>query len=241
MDDAVSHQNRPASEEASARSVSAVLDARGATRAFLERPVARDELEAILRNAARAPSNGNLQPWHARIVDGAEMAAFKAFMHRHCRENPDGETMPHPFYPALLSDTQLARKQGNGARLYAALGIDREDADARREWIFENFEFFGAPSGVLLFLDANATPYQWLDIGIYLQSTLLLLQEAGLDSCPQADWAMYAEAVKTFLGITSLTLVCGIAVGHADSSRPINGVRTDRDDPLALLNPSNET
>jgi nitroreductase len=170
------------------------------------------------------------------------MAAFKVFMHRHCRENPDGEATPHPFYPDSLSDTQLARKQGNGARLYTALGINRGDADARREWIFENFEFFAAPSGVLLFLDANATPYQWLDIGIYLQSTLLLLQEAGLDSCPQADWAIYVEAVKTFLGVpSSLTLVCGIAVGHADSSRPINGVRTDRDDPLALLNPLPET
>ena len=86
----------------------------------------------------------------------------------------------------------------NGEILYGALGIDRNDTLARRTWIHENFQFFGAPFGVFCFLERNFEAYQWLDLGIYLQTVLLLLTEAGYASCPQADWAMFEPTVKTF-------------------------------------------
>ena len=68
-----------------------------------------------------------------------------------------------------------------------------------------------------------------------LQSVLLLLTEAGLAACAQADWAMYAPTVAAALDLPAgLQLACGIAIGHADPARPINAVRTTRDDPLSL-------
>lgn len=215
-------------------SVSAALERRKSVRAFLPRPVPRDRLEAIVRRAARAPSGGNLQPWHVRIIDGNAIEALKRLMHRRVLEAPQGEEMPCFFYPDSLTEAQVCRKQRNGEILYGALGIDRNDAEARRSWNLLNFQFFGAPSAIFLLLDRNATPFQWLDLGVYVQSLLLLLEEAGLAACPQADWALYGETVRRELGLDETTmLICGIAIGHADPDHPENFIRTERDDPLA--------
>lgn len=232
MDGALSSRDRLAGK--AGLSVAKTLESRKSVRAFLDRPVPRDEIERLVRLAARAPSGGNLQPWQARIIDGAAMAAFKTLMDRRVAEAPNGEPMVSHFYPADLTAAQTRRRQRNGEILYGALAIDRTDTEARRAWNLLNFRFFGAPSGVFLFLDRNATPFQWLDLGVYLQSLLLLLEEAGLAACPQADWAMYDETVRRVLGIgEDIMLVCGVAIGHADPSHPENFIRTERDDPLA--------
>lgn len=215
--------------------VSEALESRKSTRAFLDRPVARPRLEEIARRAARAPSSGNLQPWHAYIIDGEAMAALKITMGRKVIENPEGEAMPSPFYPDPLMPVQTQRRKRNGEILYAALGIDRDDSEARRAWNLLNFQFFGAPAGIFLFLDRNSTPFQWLDLGIYLQSLLLLLEESGISACPQADWALYGETVRDLLGVgPNRMLICGVAIGYADPTRPENFIRTERVDPLAL-------
>lgn len=225
---------RAVSGRPSSMSVSEAVDGRNSVRAFLDRPVDRAVVEDILRRAARAPSSGNLQPWVARLVDGEEIAALKSLMRQRVAELPDGEPGAPAFYPSLLKPAYLARRRRNGEILYGALGIDRHDALARKAWIDENFQFFGAPAGLMLFLEPSSTPYQWIDIGIYLQTVLLLLREAGLDSCPQADWAMYETTVKQLLDTPpDLVLVCGIAIGHADPSHLENFARTERDDPLA--------
>ena len=80
----------------------------------------------------------------------------------------------------------------------------------------------------------EAVAWQWLDLGIYLQTLLLLIEEAGLGACPQADWAMHGEAVARFLRVDpALRLPVGIALGHPDRAAPVNRTRTERDDPLS--------
>lgn len=215
-------------------SVSEALAARRSIRAFLDQPVDEDEIRDILRRAARAPSGGNLQPWAVHALSGEKLAALKALMRRRCAEAPEGEPMDYAFYPADLKPHYVKRRVRNGEILYGALGIDRSDKAARLAWIHENFQFFGAPFGVLCFVERGFGPSQWLDLGIYLQSVLLLLTEAGYGSCPQADWALFERTVTAFLGSPpDLQLVCGIAIGHADPTRAENLIHTERDDPFA--------
>jgi nitroreductase len=217
-------------------SVSEAVEAWRCIRAFEDRPVDETEVRTILRRAARAPSGGNLQPWLVETLSGERLAALKAFMRARIAAAPDGEAMSYDFYPSAPNPDYLRRRARNGEILYGALGIDRSDATARRTWINENFQFFGAPFGVLLFLERTSGVSQWLDLGIYLQTVLLLLTEAGYGACPQADWAMFDLSVGAFLGIPQeLTLVCGIAIGHADRTCAENRIRTERDDPLAAL------
>jgi nitroreductase len=85
---------------------------------------------------------------------------------------------------------------------------------------------------VFCFLERRFEAYQWLDLGIYLQTVRLLLTEAGYASCPQADWAMFERTVKFLNSPLDLGLVCGIAVGYPDEARPENLCRTERDDLL---------
>lgn len=219
-------------------SVSDAVAAWRSIRAFETRPVDPAAIHAILRLAARAPSGGNLQPWLVETLSGERLAALKALMRDRVAACPDGEPMDYAFYPAAPKPHHRRRRARNGEILYGALGIDRDDAAARRAWIHENFQFFGAPFGILLFLERAFGPSQWLDLGIYLQTVLLLLTEAGYGACPQADWALFDRSVCSHLGVPDeLTLVCGIAVGFADRARPENRIRSERDDPLSSLNP----
>ncbi|WP_339947935.1 nitroreductase [uncultured Albimonas sp.] len=216
-------------------SVSAVVNARRSVRAFLEAPVERGLVEDVVRRAARAPSGSNVQPWSARIVDGARMGELRAIMRALRAAEPGGESVDPPFQPEGGPLPDWRRRQvRNGEILYGALGIDRADAAARAAWNEENFQFFGAPVGVFLLMPREAVAWQWLDLGIYLQTLMLLFEEAGLGTCPQADWAMHGEAVARFLGADpGLRLPVGVAVGHPDRDAPVNRTRTERDDPLA--------
>ncbi|WP_198598386.1 nitroreductase [Mangrovicella endophytica] len=220
--------------ETRGKTVSEAVAAWRSVRAFDDRAVDAAAIRDILRRAARAPSGGNLQPWVVETVEGERLAALKALMRRLSVERPEGEAMAYDFYPRELKPAYLQRRRRNGEILYDALGIDREDKAARTAWINENFQFFGAPYGVLLFIERSFGPSQWLDLGIYLQTVLLLLTEAGYGACPQADWAMFDRSVSGFLGMPpDLTLVCGVAIGFTDTTRPENRIRTERDDPLA--------
>ena len=216
-------------------SVSAVVDRRRSIRAFLDAPVERAVIEDLVRRAARVPSGSNVQPWAARIVDGAQMEALRAMMRELRAAQPGGEPLDPPYQPPGGPPADWTRRRvRNGEILYGALGIDRADAPARAAWNEENFQAFGAPAVVFLLMPREAVAWQWLDLGIYLQTLLLLIEEAGLGACPQADWAMHGEAVARFLGVDpALRLPVGVALGHPDPAAPVNRIRTERDDPLA--------
>src|SRR3954451_15044309 len=50
--------------------VDAAITSRRSIRAFLPTPVAREDIEAILEVAARAPSGTNTQPWKVYVLAG---------------------------------------------------------------------------------------------------------------------------------------------------------------------------
>ena len=89
---------------------------------------------------------------------------------------------------------------------------------------------------MFLFIDRAAGPSQWADLGIYLQSVMLLLTEAGLSSCAQISWTAFHTIVRDALEIPdNLMLYCGLSIGHADPDAPVNGVIADRADPVDVL------
>ena len=72
-------------------------------------------------------------------------------------------------------------------------------------------------------------PPQWSDLGMYLQTLMLLLVEQGLACCPQECWAMYPDSVTSFLGTPPERLLfCGMAIGYEDPAEPANRLRSDR-------------
>ena len=212
-----------------ATTVSAAVNSRRSVRAFLERPVELTLLGQILEVAARAPSGGNLQPWHIHVLHGERMAAFKALMHDRCVEAPAGEGTEYPIYPAGLAAPYSDRRFEAGELLYGAIGIPREDKAARRQWFARNYQFFGAPVGLFCHVPRGFGGAQWSDLGMYLQTLMLLLREQGLDSCAQECWALYHATVSEFIGMRDdHMLFCGMAIGYADGDASANGYRTPR-------------
>jgi nitroreductase len=206
--------------------VSEAVAARVSIRAFLDRPVPGEVVKDILVRAARAPSGGNLQPWRVHALAGQPLADFKALV----AANAFGETPEYDVYPPNLWEPFRTRRWQNGEDLYATIGIPREDKPARLRQLAKNGGFFGAPVGIFFCLDRKLGPPQWADVGMYMQTVMLLAVERGLDTCPQEYWARYPQTVAKFLNLPDDHMVfAGMALGWRDPEAPINRLRASRD------------
>lgn len=204
--------------------VAEALNARRSVRAFRPDPVDPDVLRTALTLAQRAPSGGNLQPWRAILVTGAPLERLQAAVAAKMALGAAGQEMEYPIYPDILPDPWKSRRYGVGEALYAAIGIPREDKMGRMMQFANNFRGFGAPVMLFLYTPRTMGPPQWSDMGMWLQSLMLLLTEAGLGSCAQECWAVYGATVRRELGIADdQILFCGLAIGHADTDNPVNG------------------
>ncbi len=209
--------------------VSEAIMSRRSVRGFLDTPVDPAVLRRIVETAAQAPSGGNLQPWHIDVVVGARLDELKAIMRTKLAEAPGGEPTEYDIYPRELPAPYRDYRFAVGEELYRALGIPREDKAKRLQWFAQNFQFFGAPVALFCSVAKTMGPPQWSDLGMYLQSLMLLLREAGLDSCPQECWAIYPATIRDFIGIPDdRMLFTGMAIGFKDDSAPANAARATR-------------
>lgn len=208
--------------------VTDAVRARRSVRGFLDTLVDPALIRELVELAARAPSGGNLQPWHIDVVGGAPLAAFKREMAGKLMAGVK-EAPAYDIYPLELDDPYEARRRAIGEAMYGQIGIPREDRAARRMWFARNFAFFGAPVALFCTVGRGMGPPQWSDLGMYLQTLMLLLVERGLASCPQECWAMYPETVTAFLETPpERMLFCGMAIGYEDTREPANALRSER-------------
>jgi len=200
---------------------------RMSVRAFKPDPVPGELVARLLETAALAPSGGNLQPWRVYALAGAPLAEFKALVSTTPMEQPEYEV-----YPESLWDPFRTRRYVCGEDLYASIEVTREDRPARFRQLARNTLFFDAPVGLFFCLDRKLGPPQWADVGMYMQTFMLLAVEAGLATCAQEYWARYPQTVAKFVGLPDdHMLFSGMALGYADEAAPINNWRTRRDPP----------
>lgn len=207
--------------------VADALRARQATRAFRPDPVPEAELVSLLDLARHAPSGGNLQPWHVYALTGRArdelIASVHAKLDRGEREPPEYEIYPRGLWEPLRS-----RRRDAGAQRYDALGLTRE-MDGQAVLERRNLEFFGAPVGLFFCLDRRVGPPQWADLGMFMQSLMLLAVSRGLATCPQEVWANWPASIAAALRLPGhLMVFAGLSLGYADASSPMNGYRTAR-------------
>ena len=206
--------------------VSDAVNARRSIRAFLDKPVSNDLIEELLRKACRAPSGGNLQPWRVFVITAETMPKFQEFL-----QNSDIKDTPeYDVYPQGLKSPYRDSRFKVGEDMYALLDIPRQDKAARFAHLARNYVFFDAPVGLFCFVDRQMGPPQWSDLGMFLQTFMLLACEAGLDTCAQEAWAMRANTVAAFVEADpDLMLFCGMALGYRDPDRPVNDLISDRE------------
>lgn len=209
--------------------VSDAVLSRLSCRAFLDRPVREETVRALLDVARWAPSGGNLQPWHVHVLTGRALADLVDRVTPRLHLLPKGEGGEYDVYPPELPDPYAARRHACGQALYTALGIPRGDRAARYRNYARNFAFFGAPVGLFFSIDRAMGPPQWSDLGMFIQTVMLLARERGLHSCAQEAWTYWHRTVAEFLDLPAKQMVfCGMALGYMDEGHPANRFRTER-------------
>jgi nitroreductase len=209
--------------------VSEALDSRMSCRAFLPDPVPKVTVQRILEGASRAPSGGNLQPWFVDALTGVPLSALLGRVRSLVPEYPLGYPSEYPVYPHPLGEPYRTRRFKNGEDLYATLAIPRSDRPARLRQYARNFEAFGAPVLLFVSIDRGMGSAQWVDVGMFMQSLMLLAREHGLHTCPQESWSgWYREVAEAIALPPERMLFAGISLGYRDESAPINRLRTER-------------
>jgi len=205
--------------------VSDAVAARRSIRAFLPTPVPDATIRDLLERASRAPSGGNVQPWRAYVINGERMVEFLDFLDT----RPPVEDAEYEVYPSGLCDPHRTARYELGEQMYGLLGIGREDKEGRLRQFARNGRFFDAPAAFFITLDRRFNQPQWSDLGMFLQTFMLLAVEAGLDTCPQEYWSSRHGSVMEFIGAPeNEMLFCGMAIGHADPDAPVNTLVSDR-------------
>ena len=205
--------------------VSEAVVARRSIRSFLDTPVSDEQISQLIEKAARAPSGGNVQPWRVFVINGPSMPKFLQFL----TDTDPRETPAYEIYPKELPSPYRDSRFKVGEDMYKLLNIPRDDKPSRFAHLARNFKFFDAPAAFFCFIDKTMGPPQWSDLGMFLQTFMLLAQEEGLDTCAQEAWANRSQAVANFVGAEdNLMLFCGMAIGHKNPEADVNSLVSDR-------------
>lgn len=221
------------SQEAAA--VDTAITSRMSTRAFTDQPVPHATLEHLLHVASRAPSGTNTQPWQVYVLQGDSRAALVSKVcaaHDAIRADPARATdyrEEYDYYPEKWVSPYIDRRRENGWSLYGLLGIGKGDKDKMHAQHQRNYRFFDAPVGLMFTIDRVMGRGSLLDYGMFLQSLMVSARAHGLHTCPQAAWNSFSSIVLPHIGAKpDEMLVCGMALGYADLSDPVNTFHTPR-------------
>jgi nitroreductase len=212
-----------------AGAVDRAITSRRSIRRFLPTPVPAATVEDILNAAARAPSGTNMQPWRGYALAGAAKDALVAAVQAEF-DSPDAARHQEvPYYPDQFFEPYLSRRREVGWGLYGLLGIAKGDTEKAKAQHRRNFQFFDAPVGLIFTIDRRLATGSWLDYGMFLQNVMTAARGRGLDTCAQAAWTHFHRAIRSVLTLAEAeTVVCGMALGHADPDAPENSLVTTR-------------
>lgn len=214
------------------RFVDDAIIGRRSIRSYLDRPVSREVVSDILDVSRRAPSGTNMQPWRVHVLTGEKrrsvceriVAAFDdpKLNAEHSEE--------YAYYPKQWFSPFIERRRTVGFALYALLGIAKGEKQKMHAQHARNFDFFGAPVGLIFTIDRRLEIGSWLDYGMFLQNIMVAARARGLDTCPQAAFAQFHRILTEELALPDHEqVVCGMSLGYANPDAPENTLVTDRE------------
>lgn len=222
-----------------------VLRGRHSTRAFTNQDVSDELIHELISDALRAPSSSNTQSYRVAIAKGElkdQIAAKLVEKFDKISELqdlsgpkklvkgalsgalPNGDFKAELKYPKDLRDKAFQCGKG----LYELLEIKRGERAKRDSFIRKNFEFFGAPVAIFIFVHGDRATASALDTGMFMQNLMLAATDRGLGTCAQASVAMWGKSIRPFFNIDKpYKLICGLCLGYPAEDR-VNSYRPDK-------------
>jgi nitroreductase len=218
--------------EAAIAAVDEAIRSRQSVRDFLPTPVGRTTVEELLRLASRSASGSNIQPWRVRVIAGDIKARLtQAIFDAVARDGFEPYQREWNYYPVRWREPFLGRRRKIGWDMYSLLGVAKGDFEGTQQARMRNYEFFGAPVGMIFTLDEDLEIGSWLDLGIFLGSVMIAARGHGLHTCPQAAFADFHSIIRPILNIPEdEVIICAMALGHIDPDAPVNRLKTERAD-----------
>lgn len=203
-----------------------LLQQRWSCRAFLAVQVPDEVITEMFGIAQRTASWCNTQPWRVHLTKGEATRRLAKSLTEHARTHQQVSDLEPPAgYHGVYRD----RRREAGYALYASLGIEKTDLEAREAQMLKNFEFFGAPHVAVITTDRDQGVYGAIDCGGYVANLLNAATSLGVATIPQAAIAMHSDHVRDALRIPEDQLiVCAVSFGYPDSQHPVNSFRTSR-------------
>ena len=215
--------------------VDEAITSRSSIRAFTAQPVPRETLTQLLEVASRAPSGTNCQPWRVYVLQGASRNTLVdkvCAAHDALRADPSLASQyaeEYDYYPQQWVSPYIDRRRENGWGLYGLLGIGKADKDKMHAQHQRNYRFFDAPVGLMFTVDRVMGRGSLVDYGAFLQNIMVAARGHGLHTCPQAAWNGFSSVILPHIGAqASEMLVCGMALGYADTAAVVNSFHTPR-------------
>lgn len=229
-----------------AAAVSEFLASRRTTRDFIkDKPVPQEILDQILTDALTAPSWSNTRPFKIAVATGETkdrisqeflsrwdalakgrngnwLAKIKLLTSRYGL--PTSNRMSAKPYVAELKP----RAHRVGAELYSALGVTRGDRAARDAQWAKNYEFFGAPTELFIFIHKSLDIWSASDAGLMLENLILSAHARGLGTCAQGAVVIWDDVIrKEFEVSKDYRLLTGLAIGYPTDA-PVNSFGAHR-------------
>ena len=225
--------------------VSEFISSRRTTRDFLSTPVPPELIEQILQDSLTAPSWSNTRPFKVAVATGevrdrisAEFLSrwdvlsaglrgglwgkIKLFIKRY------GLPTSNRIIVKPYVDELKPRAQRVGKELYGSLGVARGDRVGRDMQWGKNYEFFGAPVEMFVYIHKSLHIYAACDAGLMMENLMLSAHGHGLGTCAQGAVAFWDDVVRDEFEISKdYRLLCGIAIGYP-SKAAVNSFQAHR-------------
>lgn len=196
---------------------------RRSVRAYKPDAVPIEIVREVVALGRYAPSGSNIQPWRVHVLTGATLARLGTAIQQAFLSDEPGHQRDYDYYTDPVYEPYLARRRQCGWGLYGALGIGRGEHEKSKAYRATNYNFFGAPVGLVFTIDRKLEKGSWLDYGMFLQTIMLAARARGLHTCAEASIASYPDIVRRELEMTDdWIVICGMALGYADSGAVIN-------------------
>lgn len=202
---------------------------RRSARAYKPDAVPVEIVREVVALGRYAPSGSNIQPWRVHVLTGATLARLGTAIQQAFLSDEPGHQRDYDYYTDPVYEPYLARRRQCGWGLYGTLGIGRGDHEKSKAYRATNYNFFGAPVGLVFTIDRKLEKGSWLDYGMFLQTIMLAARARGLHTCAEASIASYPDIVRRELDMTDdWIVICGMALGYADPGAVINTFQPPR-------------